>query len=160
MKTLSIEQASYLAGFIDGDGSIFAQIVPKNDYVLKFQIRVSVTCIQKANLIHLLNDFKNEIGAGETRDRKDGIAEYSLVGKENVSRFLQQIQPYLRNKQKQANLVLRICEQLSLTKNDPHKFLELCEIADRVSVLNDSKKRTNTTSTVREVFLDLGLIKN
>ena len=31
---------AYIAGFLDGDGSINAQIVQRNDYVLKFQIRV------------------------------------------------------------------------------------------------------------------------
>lgn len=158
MKTLSIAQASYLAGFIDGDGSIFAQIIRRNDYVLKFQIRVSVTCFQKSNRIHLLKDFEKEIGVGVTRDRGDGIAEFSLVGSKNVSSFLQQIQPYLRNKKKQANLILRLCEQINLTKNDPQKFLELCEIADRVAELNDSKNRTMMTREVKNHFLDLGLI--
>ena len=40
------------------------------------------------------------------------------------------------------------------------KFLELCELADHVAVLNDSKTRTNTTETVKKVFLRLGLIEN
>lgn len=38
---------SYIAGFIDGDGSIIAQIVRREDYVRKFQIRVSVVFYQK-----------------------------------------------------------------------------------------------------------------
>lgn len=160
MNKLSILQANYLAGFIDGDGSLIAQIIPRKDYILKYQIRVSVTCTQKANRIHLLKDFEKEIGAGVTRIREDGIAEFSIVGLENVSRFLKQIQPYLRNKQKQANLILRICEQVNLTKKDPHKFLELCEIADHVASLNDSKTRKTMTSTVKDAFLDLGFIKN
>lgn len=161
MKTLSLYQASYLAGFIDADGSILAQIVSREDYVLKFQIRVSVICIQKMSRIHHLRDFQTEIGKGTIRDRGDGIAEFSIVGHTNVAGFLKQIQPYLRNKKKQANLVLRICEQLDLTKKDkdPQKFLELCTLADHVAALNDSKNRTNTTETVKKAFLDLGLIK-
>lgn len=160
MKTLAVAQASYLAGFIDADGSIVAQIIPRKDYLLKFQIRVSVLCIQKMNRVHHLKDFQFEIGKGTIRDRGDGVGEFAIVGQKNVSEVLKQIQPYLRNKKKQANLVLRICEQLDQTKNNPQKFLELCELADHIAVLNDSKNRTNTTETVRTVFRDLGLIKN
>lgn len=160
MNKLSIVQASYIAGFIDADGSLIAQIVSREDYNLKFQIKVSVLCIQKINRIHHLKDFQSEIGTGTVRDRGDGIAELAIVGQKNVFEFLQQIKPYLRNKKKQANLILRICEQLNQIKNNPQKFLELCELADHVAVLNDSKTRTNTTETVKKVFLRLGLIEN
>nr|QUO99302.1 putative site-specific DNA endonuclease [Oedogonium dentireticulatum]QUO99330.1 putative site-specific DNA endonuclease [Oedogonium dentireticulatum] len=159
MKTLSVEQASYFAGFIDADGSVIAQIVRRKDYVFKFQIRVSVTCIQKMSQIHHLKEFQNEIGKGTVRDRGDGIGEYAVVGHKNVSAFLKQITPYLRNKKKQANLVIRICEQLDLTKTDPKRFLELCDLVDRVSELNYSSGRINTAQQVREVFIDLGLIE-
>jgi hypothetical protein len=37
----------YLAGFIDGDGCILAQIVARNDYKYLFQIRVSIILYQK-----------------------------------------------------------------------------------------------------------------
>lgn len=162
MKQLSIQQASYLAGFIDADGSIIAQIVSREDYSLKFQIRVSILCIQKKSRIHFLNKFKQEIDAGTVRDRGDGIAEFAIVGHQNVASFLKQIQPFLRNKKKQANLVLRICEQLTLTnqKRDPQKFLELCELTDQVANFNDSKTRNITTDSVKQIFLDLGLISN
>lgn len=160
MNKLSIIQASYLAGFIDADGSLIAQIVSREDYNLKFQIRVSVLCIQKTNRIHHLKDFQSEIGTGTVRDRGDGIAELAIIGHKNVFELLQQIRPYLRNKKKQANLILRICEQLNQIKNNPQKFLELCELADHVAVLNDSKTRTNITETVKKVFLDLGLTEN
>lgn len=157
MKTLSVEQASYLAGFIDADGCILAQIVSRKDYVLKFQIRVSVTCIQKMKHIHHLKHFQLEIGKGTVRDRGDDIGEFSIVGHKNVYAFLTQVTPYLRIKKKQANLVIRICEQLDLTKKNPQKFLELCQLTDQISVLNDSKKRIMTAKYVEQVWIDLGL---
>lgn len=157
MKTLSIEQASYLAGFIDADGCILAQIVSRKDYVLKFQIRVSVTCIQSICYAHHLKNFQSEIGKGTFRDRSDGIGEFSIVGHKNVFAFLKQITPYLRIKKKQANLVIRICEQLDLTKKNPQKFLELCYLTDQIGALNGSKKRFITAQYVQQVWRDLGL---
>jgi hypothetical protein len=159
MKTLSLEQASYLAGFIDAGGSLVAQIVSRKDYVLRFQIRVSVTCSQKMNRIHHLEKFQSEIGTGTIRNRGDGVGEFAIVGHKNVSAFLKQIVPYLRMKKKQANLVLRICEQLDLTKKDPQKFLELCVLADQVAALNNSKNRSNSAQMVEIVLIDLGLIE-
>lgn len=165
MNKLTVEQACYLAGFIDADGSIIAQIVPRKDYVLGFQLRVSVLCIQKISRVHHLRDFQSQIGAGTVRDRGDGIGEFAIIGHKNVSNLLKQISPYLRNKQKQANLVLRICEQLNLTttKNQSpcavKKFLQLCTLADQVSSLNYSKNQSITAQTVEKLFKDLGLIE-
>ena len=47
LKRLSPVELSYIAGFLDGDGSIYAQIVKRSDYRLKFQIRVSISFHQK-----------------------------------------------------------------------------------------------------------------
>lgn len=159
MNTLNTTQAAYLAGLIDGDGSIIAQLVSRKDYILKFQIRVSVLLVQKKERIHFLKQFQKEIGTGTVRDRGDGIAEFAVVGVNTVYPFLKQIQPFLRVKRKQANLVIQILEQLPLTKNSPEKFLDLCKLSDQVSRLNDSKHRTMTSETVEALFQDLGLIK-
>jgi LAGLIDADG endonuclease len=158
MKTLTPIEAAYIAGFLDGDGCILAQLVKKDDYILKYQLRVTVSFIQLTSRKHFLMKIQHEIGLGTIRERNDGISELNIIGIESVKPFLQQIQPFLRLKQKQANLVIRICEQLPLTKNDPIKFLELSQLSDQVARLNDSKKRTVTAETVKKTFVDLKLI--
>lgn len=159
MNILTQTQIAYLAGFIDGDGSIIAQIVKRSDYILNYQIKVSVNFIQRKERKHFLLQFKNEVGTGTLRDRNDGITEFNIVGINSVLPFLKQLQPFLRLKRKQANLVIQIIEQLPLTKNDPQKFLDLCKLADQVANLNDSKNRSISTDTVKMTFQDLGLIK-
>lgn len=49
--TLSESDKAYLAGFLDGDGSLMTQIIPdrKATRTLKFYIRVSVVFYQKSN---------------------------------------------------------------------------------------------------------------
>jgi intein-encoded DNA endonuclease-like protein len=44
---LKDEEKAYIAGFLDGDGSIMAQLVSRKDYRLRYQIRVSVVFYQK-----------------------------------------------------------------------------------------------------------------
>ena len=75
------------------------------------------------------------------------VSDYTLVGPAPVCKFLKQIQPYLRLKKKQANLVIRITEQLP-NSQDPEKFYELCQLVDQVSALNDSKIRVVTADIV------------
>ena len=152
-------QWAYLAGFIDGDGSIMAQIVSRPDYILKYQIRVSLSFIQITKRKHFLLKIQNEIKKGNLRDRGDGISELTFIGWQDVKWILLQIKPFLRIKEKQANLVLKIIEQLPLTKTSPNNFLKICELADQVAHLNDSKRRTIITQVVRQRFQDLKLIE-
>jgi hypothetical protein len=49
LKRLSPLELSYIAGFLDGDGSIYAQIIRRPDYRLRFQLRVSISFYQKTN---------------------------------------------------------------------------------------------------------------
>lgn len=157
MKTLTKEQAAYIAGFIDADGSLIGQIVRQQTYVLKFQVRITMSLIQKTQRKEFLMKWQKLIG-GTIRDRNDGISELNLVGRDNIVPILKQVLPYLMIKTMQAKLILKIAEQLPLTKNSPDKFLELCLLTDRISNLNDSKKRSVTSDVVRREFQTLGFI--
>ena len=50
---------AYIAGFLDGDGSIFFQIVPRKDYTRKFQIRSSIAFYQKSEYNQILEWLKH-----------------------------------------------------------------------------------------------------
>ena len=47
MNTISRDDLIYLAGLIDGDGSLIAQIVERRDYQFQFQIRLTVQITQR-----------------------------------------------------------------------------------------------------------------
>ena len=142
IKLLSPEKLSYLGGFLDGDGSINAQLVRRSDYRLGYQIRVTVTFFQKSTRHWFLIKLKNEFAVdGTLRYRNDGLSELSVVGVSVVKSFLQSVQPYLLVKKKQAEIVLEICNTLSRDQS-PKDFVELCKKADLLEDLNDSKKRT------------------
>ena len=139
-KLLPPEKLAYLAGFLDGDGSVNAQLVKRLDYRLGYQIRVSVTFFQKSTRHWFLMKIKDEFGVnGTLRYRDDGVSELAVVGVNFVKPFLETIQPYVLIKQKQTRLVLDICNNLS--KNQlPEDFIKLCKKVDLLEDLNDSKK--------------------
>lgn len=151
LKQLTPLDLAYIAGFVDGDGCINGQIVRRRDYVLGFQIRVSITLFQKTTRHWFLLQIQQQIGFGTVRKRPDGVSEYSLVGVSSVKHVLQLLLPFLRLKKKQAQLVLQIIDTLSKSQ-DPQAFLKLCEMVDTIADLNDSKKRTLRASFVRSVL--------
>jgi hypothetical protein len=163
-------QLAYLAGFLDCDGSILAQTMQKSDYVFKHQIRLSVVFYQKTARKYSLLKIQEELGMGTMTDKPNGMSELTIIGQQNVEILLRQIKPFLRMKQKQANLVLLIIEQLHSTKKSftksqmPHeqsllKFLQICHLVDQVCDLNFSKSQTITVDFVTQRFQDLKWIQ-
>lgn len=142
----SKEELAYLAGFLDGDGSILAQLVRREDYRYKYQVRVSIQFFQKTKRHWSLEKIEKEIG-GKLRYRKDGMSELSIVGPTPVKTVLEQLLPYLRIKKNVAELVLSIIEASAKVKTRGD-FLEVCKQVDKIAEHTDSKKRTITTETV------------
>lgn len=138
---------AYIAGFLDGDGSIFFQIVPRKDYKQKFQIRSSIAFYQKTEFAEILNWLREKFGVGYIRHRKTGISDYTIVGSREVFRILKLLQPYVKLKKKQVELGLQIFEKLENKKSN-QDFLEICKLVDKFKELNYSKKRTITYETV------------
>ena len=85
------------------------------------------------------------------------MSEYTIVGKESVKHCIQLLKPYLKLKKRHAVLILQIIEQLQKAQ-EPQAFVKLCEKVDKFALLNDSKKRKITSTTVRSLFLKLDLL--
>ena len=140
---------AYIAGFLDGDGSIFFQIVKRKDYLRRFQIRGSIAFYQKTEQSWILSWLKEQLGAGYIRHRKTGISDYTVVGSGEVKGFLLLLQPYVKLKRKQLELSLQILQNLENLQSNAD-FLEACKMVDKFKNLNYSKKRSITHATVSE----------
>ena len=140
---------AYIAGFLDGDGSIFFQIIPRKDYKQKFQIRTSIAFYQKTEFVWILEWLKEKFGVGYIRHRKTGISDYTIVKSKEVKRILLLLQPYVKLKKKQVELGLNIIDKINNKKSNKD-FLEICKLVDKFKDLNYSKKRTITHKTVSE----------
>ena len=147
MRFMNETRLAYIAGFLDGDGSVFFQIVPRPDYKQKFQIRTSIGFYQDTTNVKILEWLKEQIGSGYIRHRKTGISDYTIVESKEVKRILTLLQPYVRLKKKQVELGLEILDKLDSKKSDKD-FLEICKLVDKFKELNYSKKRKITYETV------------
>lgn len=149
------EEYAYIAGFLDGDGCIMLQLVYRNDYVLGYQIRASIVFYQKQQHRSFLNWLQRQFGdIGYIRNRNDGMSEYTIVGITSVEHVLTMLLPYLKLKQSQAEVALKVIKQMpgSGRKMTKEKLLELAKDVDRFIELNYSKKRINTSIKVKEFF--------
>lgn len=146
---VSREEKAYIAGFLDGDGSIMAQLVHRNDYRLGYQIRTSIVFYQKTNHLDFLLWLKERLGYGYIRTRRDGMSEYTIVGFREVSYVLTLLYPFLHLKKELAERVLAVIRQHpSQRKMTAGTLVALSRLVDQTASYNYSKKRTNTTTQV------------
>ena len=148
---------AYIAGFLDGDGSIFFQVIRKKDYCLGFQIRTSIAFYQKTENERILLWLKEQFLSGSIRRRKTGISDYTIVDSREVRRVLELIQPHVQLKQEHVRLGLQILAQLPQA-SEATAFLALCRLVDRFRDLNYSKKRTNTSAIVEQHLRSRGFL--
>jgi len=156
MKHVSDNEFAYIAGFLDGDGCINAQIIRRKNYKLLFQIRVSITFFQKTSRHWFLLWIQRKLTYGTLRKRPDGISELAIVGNKNVSAVLKKLEHFLIIKKKQCLLLLDIIKQLSQFQS-VHDFLKVCNLVDNFLLLNDSKKRIITSKIVSSELAGLNL---
>lgn len=150
---VSVAECNYIAGFLDGDGSIIAQLVARKDYKLGYQIRVSLVFYQKTTHQEHLLWLKKRLGYGYIRARRDGMTEYTIVGLREVEFVLKLLYPFLRLKKELARDVLKIIEkhppQREMTKA---QLLKLSQLVDKTARFNYSKKRTITSAKILTFF--------
>ena len=144
---MSSEEKSYIAGFLDGDGCIMAQLVKHKDYVFGFQVRVSIVFYQKTNHQEILSWLKSMLNLGYIRHRNDGMTEYTIVGLKEVKEILELFYPFLRLKKALAKEIIKLINSYP-TKMTVNDLIRLSRIVDKTAKFNYSKKRTNTSETV------------
>jgi hypothetical protein len=89
-----LEEAAYLAGLIDGDGSIYVRLKNQKSSNRK-QVVVAVTIVQKSDKMKFLENLQKLWKAGKIRIRKDGMVEWYIQKRKEVKELLEMIFPYL-----------------------------------------------------------------
>lgn len=145
LKRLTREDLQYIAGFIDGDGSIMAQLV-RGDYKYGYTTRVTVALYQKTKRHWFLKQMKAVLG-GNLYKKTNGMSVLEITGYTPVKTLLLALHPFLRIKKPQARRVLKIIEAYKNRETEAC-FLKVCQQVDKVANLNDSKARKHTYASV------------
>ena len=140
MLKITQTQLAYLAGFIDGDGSIYVRLKPNDTYRYGFQIAPYIVLFQSAKDEVSFQKICKLLNCGYVRKRKDGILEYTIGRQEEIQDLIKVIKPYLILKRPQADLLERIFKTKAKVKNSKD-FSRLMELINKFGELNYSKKR-------------------
>ncbi len=154
MKTT---EKAYIAGFLDGDGSIHIRLKPNETYRFGFQVAPSIVFYQSSKEIYFLNDIKKLLNIGYIRERNDGMSELVIGDIESMLYLVDILLPYLRLKKKQAKLfqkILLVKKSIKCAKD----FYSMCRKIDSFEKLNYSKNRKQNSKRVKEYLLKKGLL--
>ncbi len=148
---LSKEEKAYIAGFLDGDGSIHVRLKPNRTYRYRFQISPAVVFYQSAKEGDHLKRLNKLLGIGYIRKRNDGIVEFIVGDSDGIIVLLSNLLPYLRLKKKQAELMLEIIK-LRKSVGTAKDFLRIAQKIDLFQKINYSKKRIRNSLEVERTL--------
>lgn len=148
---MTAQQKAYLAGLIDGDGSLLIQLRRREGMKYLFRVKTTIVIYQDAQLKAEVEKLWKMIGAGYLYVRNDHIAEIRIEGFTQVERLLLQLYPYLRFKKQQAWCITQATKILRKKGGYSLKdFLMVCDYADQISSSNyTSRLRIYSGSYIR-----------
>lgn len=155
---MNVFQRAYLAGFLDGDGSIILQLRKRDEFRFKFRPKTLVILYQNSKYVDRLHEFKRWIGAGYVYIRNDRISELRIEGHARVKEFLTKTRKYILFKNEQVDYMLEAIRLLSQKRYDVWDFLKVCELGDKISACNYSTSRKYTAEYVKSVLKKQKLI--
>ncbi len=157
MNSFSEVEKAYIAGFLDGDGSVYVKLTKNKSYKFRYQVSAYISFYQSQIKNQFLEEIQKKFGCGYLRKRKDGISEFILGDEKSQIEFIEMVLPYSKLKKKQLKLMGKILKYKKEVKN-ADDFLKICALVDEYRLLNYSKKRKILTKEVKKTLRKEGLI--
>ena len=150
--------SSYVAGFLDGDGSIHFQLVRQKEYRFGFYIRATTSFSQSTSARQGLEEIqKLPEGGGYIRDRGTGMSDLVITSRPSLLEILQEVEPHVIFKQEHVGRALSILPRLGRVK-DPEAFLHLERQVDAFATLNYSKTKRISAVDVERHLRSTGVL--
>lgn len=151
------EELAYIAGFLDGDGSIMLQMKRREESPRGFRVMATICLYQDSRHEAPLYWIKQKFGIGYISKRNDGITELRINGYKQVRDILKQLLPYIRFKKIQARAIHRACALLA--KRNMQKATQkdreiLCRC---LAEIQDNNYATHRKKSIAELRYAVGL---
>ena len=150
--------ASYVAGFLDGDGSIHFQLVRQKEYRFGYYIRASMSFSQSTSARSGLEQIQELLGGvGYMRDRGTGMSDLVITSRPVLLDILRDVDPYVIFKREHVRRALVLLPRLGRVR-DPQVFLQLAQEVDAFATLNYSKTKRISAADVEQHLRSKGVL--
>ena len=98
---------AYIAGFLDGDGSLMIQIKHRSESRTRgMRVMLTISFYQDSRHEAPLHWIRKVLGIGYLSHRNDGMTELRINGHRQVLDILSDLLPFLKFKKKQAEIII------------------------------------------------------
>jgi hypothetical protein len=150
-------ELAYIAGFLDGDGSLMLQLKKRSDSKRAIRFMATICFYQDSRHKKTLYWIKEVLGIGYISDRNDGMTELRINGYKQIRNILKSLAPYIRFKKLQTSALAKACEILSETKFKKLTKEQLLKIVDLILVIQSENYVTKKKKTEEELHKILDL---
>lgn len=148
---------AYVAGFLDGDGSLMLQLKKRSDSPKKYRFMATVCFYQDSRHKKTLFWIRDLFGVGYVSDRKDGMSELRINGFASVQLVLVKLLPFIKFKITQARALAQACEILNKTTLRTISEKQLRKLVGLILVIQNENYVTKRKKTGTELLKILGL---
>ncbi len=148
---------AYIAGFLDGDGSLMLQIKKRSDGNSKLRFMLTMCFYQDTRHESGLIWIKRVLGIGYISRRNDGMTELRINGVKQVKNILKCLMPYIRFKKTQSLALYKAATILEGKIFRNLSKLDLLKIISCMKIIQDNNYVTRKKRTELELMKILGL---
>ena len=158
---LSQAEAGFVAGFLEGDGSISAKITPTSG---SYRVFLAISFSQHPKNRIVLEYLQKLLGGVLSDYTHHAMSELVVRDRTHVKVILETIQPFLISKKEQARLALATIDILNRssrgTQRPPREVLETAKLAEEIRMRNSNRKNKtiHTFEKVMDRLKEKGLV--
>ena len=147
---------AYIAGFLDGDGSLMLQIKKRKDGKLKRRFMCTICFYQDSRHEKPLFWIKKVFGIGYISKRNDGMTELRINGYKQIKNILKSLMPFVKFKKDQARVLYKAADLLD-KKGRLLEKKDLLKLADLIIIIQKNNYITRKKKTKADILNILGL---
>lgn len=154
LKNIPTEIA-YIAGFLDGDGSVMFQLKRRSDTRFGFRCMTTICFYQQTAHARELKWIQDVLCCGFISHRNDNMTELRITSLSQCERILSLLKPYVRFKRIQVDAVLTAIKLLQghpfpkLSKESKQKLIEIILLIQQQNYHSMGKR---TKSQLEQLF--------
>ena len=152
MGSLSKIDLAYIAGFLDGDGSLMLQIKKRKDSKLKRRFMTTICFYQDTRHEKSLYWIRGILNIGYISRRNDGMTELRINGYKQVRDILKRLMPFVKFKKVQTLSLYKAAKLLSETSLKKLNKKQLILLVGFILKIQNENYTTKRKKTKEELF--------